>query len=186
MHLCCRLHSQKYTHTKKKKILKVPFGFSWDPEFSHCVRVKDAWVWSVEIYWVVTLFARFRGWSTLNPLKTVRWYASNCTQKGWESELITHIKLAWCKAEKKMLVKLARMKKYTRKYRTVNNCGWKSSNTILYFLLYCSIFWEIKWYMNYEGVAFKDKPLKIEEKECHRCIVHVFRKSKFFRARNSK
>lgn len=81
------------------------------------------------------------------------------------------------KQKKKMLVKLARTKKYTRKYRTVNNCGWKSSNTILYFLLYCSIFWEIKWYMNYEGIAFKDKPLKFEEKECHRCVVHYSEKA---------
>lgn len=28
-------------------------------------------------YWVVTLFARFLGWSTSNPRRTVRWYASN-------------------------------------------------------------------------------------------------------------
>jgi hypothetical protein len=29
---------------------------------------------------VVTLFARFLGWSTSNPRRTVRWYASNCSR----------------------------------------------------------------------------------------------------------
>lgn len=33
------------------------------------------------IYCVVTLFARFLGWSTSNPRRTVRWQASNCKRK---------------------------------------------------------------------------------------------------------
>lgn len=56
------------------------------------------------LHCVVTLLARLRGWSTLNPLRTVRWYANNCIGKNNLLRYIRHTNLPSCKWMKWRLV----------------------------------------------------------------------------------